>query len=47
MMGRRDYRKRETKKPKKGARKPGGITVLQPQGPVEIIKKGKKEKEEE
>ena len=47
MMGSRDYRKRETKKSKKGARKPGSITVLQPQGPVEVIKKGKKEKEEE
>ncbi len=46
-MGRRDYRKRELKKPKKKARKPGGITVLQPQGPVEVIKKRKKEKQEE
>ena len=47
MMGRRDYRKRETKKSKKGARKQASITLLQPQGPVEVIKKGKKEKEEE
>jgi len=46
-MGRGDYRWREAKKPKKGAKKPGGTTVIQPPAPVEVIKKGKKEKLEE
>ena len=46
-MGRRDVRKRESKKPKKGAKKAAGVSVLQPQTAVEVIKKGKKEKEEE
>jgi hypothetical protein len=46
-MGSRDVRKRESKKPKKGAKKAVTISVLQPQTAVEVIKKGKKEKEEE
>jgi len=46
-MGSRDVRKRESKKAKKGGKKAAIISVLQPQTPVEVIKKGKKEKEEE
>jgi hypothetical protein len=46
-MGRRDFRKRESKKPKKGAKKAASISVLQPQTTVEVVKKGKKEREEE
>jgi hypothetical protein len=40
-MGKRDYRHRESKKPKKGSKKTEGIN-LEPQTTVEIIKKGKK-----
>ena len=46
-MGSKDYRHREAKKPKKGAKKAPGVSVLQPQAPVEVLKKGKKEREEE
>lgn len=41
-MGRRDYRWREPKKPKKSATKPMPTTVLTPPVTVEVIKKGKK-----
>lgn len=44
-MGKGDYRWREPKKPKKGAKKPVGTTVLQPPVTVEVIKKRKKVKE--
>ncbi|MFW6125589.1 MAG: hypothetical protein ACOC58_00650 [Chloroflexota bacterium] len=46
-VGRRDYRKREPKKGKKGAKKPAGTTELQPQASVDVVKKGRKEKEAE
>jgi hypothetical protein len=46
-MGTRDYRWREPRKPKKGAKKSPTTVVLQPPATVEAIKKGKKEKREE
>jgi hypothetical protein len=42
-MGRRDYRRREPKKPKKVAKKISTETILPPPVTVEVIKKGKKE----
>jgi len=42
-MGRRDYRHREPKKPKKDAKKISADTILPPSTTVEVIKKGKKE----
>ena len=46
-MGKRDFRRRETKKPKKDDRKILPVTVLQPTETVEVVKKGKKEEGEE
>ena len=46
-MGRRDYRHREPKKPKKDAKKTSVDTILPPPVTVEVIKKGKKEGKEE
>lgn len=46
-MGRRDFRRREPKKPKKTAKKAQVILEMLPQVEVEVIKKGKKEREEE
>ena len=46
-MGKRDFRRRETKKPKKDTRKILPVTVLQPTENVEVVKKGKKEEAEE
>lgn len=46
-MGRRDYRHREQKKPKKDARKASVAPILTPPVTVEVIKKGKKEREGE
>jgi len=46
-MGRRDFRWREPKKPKKTAKKPQAIPEILPQVEVEVIKKGKKERGEE
>ena len=48
-MGSRDIRHREAKKPKKDAKKPAQLDVLQPiSTQVEVIKtKGKKPREEE
>ncbi len=46
-MGRRDYRRREPKKPKKGAQKPKPISELVPQVEVEVVRKKKKPAEEE
>jgi hypothetical protein len=43
-MGRRDYRHREPKKPKKGAKRPPISDLLPTPTTVEVIKKGKKEK---
>lgn len=41
-MGSRDYRWRERKKPKKGARKPAAPASLITSPEVEVIPKGKK-----
>ena len=46
-MGKRDYRHREPKKSKKDAQKLPATTIISPPATVEIIKKGKKEREEE
>jgi hypothetical protein len=46
-MGRRDYRHREPKKPKKDAKKILADTILPSPVTVEVIKKGKKEGKEE
>ena len=47
-MGSRDYRHRETKKPKKGIEKPVKSIINTAPTTVEVIKaKGKKEKPEE
>ena len=43
-MGRRDFRWRETKKPKKGAKKSAKPTILPAPATVEVVKKGKKAK---
>ena len=45
-MGKRDYRRREPKKPKKGAQKSKPISVLVPQLEVEVVKKKRKPPEE-
>ncbi len=45
-MGRRDYRHREPKKPKKGAQKAKPISELVPQTETEVIKKKRKPAEE-
>ncbi len=45
-MGRRDYRHREPKKLKKDAKKISPITIITPPVQVEVIKKGKKKREE-
>ena len=45
-MGRRDYRHREPKKPKKETKKISPVTILPTPMPVEVIKKGKKKREE-
>ena len=42
-MGKRDFRRRETKKPKKDTKRILPVTILQPSETVEVIKKGKKE----
>ena len=45
-MGRRDIKGRETKKPKKDAKKASKASILLPQPEVQVIKvKGKKEEE--
>jgi hypothetical protein len=41
-MGRRDYRRREPKKPKREAKKTKTISEIMPQVEVEVVKKGKK-----
>jgi hypothetical protein len=45
-MGKRDYRRREPKKPKKGGQKSKPISVLVPQVEVEVVKKKRKSPEE-
>jgi len=44
-MGGRDYRRRESKKPKKGARKAVITPVTQSPATVEVIKKRREPKE--
>ena len=46
-MGKRDYRSREAKKPKKEAKKILPTTIVQSPMAVEVIKKGKKHEEGE
>ncbi len=46
-MGKRDFRGRETKKPKKDSKKPISATILPPPVEVEVIKKGKKARPQE
>jgi len=46
-MGKRDYRHRESKKSKKDTKKLSPVTILPPPVNVEVIKKGKKEREAE
>jgi hypothetical protein len=45
-MGRRDYRRREPKKPKKGTQKGKPISEFVPQRETEVIKKKRKPAEE-
>jgi hypothetical protein len=45
-MGKRDYRRREPKKPKKGEQKSKPISALVPQVEVEVVKKKRKPAEE-
>jgi hypothetical protein len=45
-MGRRDYRHREPKKTKKDVKKVSPVTIMPPTVNVEVIKKGKKQREE-
>ena len=46
-MGKRDYRHREKKKPRKDEKKaPVPTTVIPTPGPVEVIKRGKREQTE-
>lgn len=46
-MGKRDYRHREPKKLKKGAKRSGAAEVLPTPVTVEVVRKGKKTKEPE
>jgi hypothetical protein len=46
-MGRRDYRHREPKKPKKGAQKNKPISGLMPHTEAELVKKKRKPAQEE
>jgi len=46
-MGKRDYRWRESKKPKKGEKKTKPLSELMPQVDVEVIKRKKKASAEE
>jgi hypothetical protein len=45
-MGRRDYRRRESKKPKKGTEKMKPISEFMPHTETEVIKKKRKPAEE-
>ena len=46
-MGRRDFRHRETKKPKKDTKKLPPVSILPTPMNVEVVKKKKKTREEE
>ncbi len=43
-MGKRDFRHRESKKPKKDAKQTPIVTIIQPPTTVEVVKKARKEK---
>lgn len=45
-MGKRDYRHREPKKKKKDVQKIAPVSIIPPSVQVEVIKKGKKKREE-
>jgi len=45
-MGKRDYRHREPKKKKRDAQKIAPVSIIPPLVQVEVIKKGKKKREE-
>ena len=45
-MGKRDFRHREAKKPKRDAKKLSATTIVPSPATVEVIKKGKKEQKE-
>ncbi len=45
-MGKRDYRHREPKKTKKDTKKISPITIMPSPMQVEVVKKGKKKREE-
>lgn len=45
-MGKRDYRSRESKKPKKDTKKLSPITILPSPVNVEVVKKERKKREE-
>ena len=47
IMGKRDFRWRERRKPKKDAKKTTGAEILPSPVTVEVIRKGKKERPEE
>ena len=46
-MGRRDFRKHETKKPKKDSKKASVTEILSPPVTVEVVKKKRKQESEE
>jgi hypothetical protein len=46
-MGRRDFRHREPKKQKKDAKRIAPVDIIQPPAQVEVIRKGKKNREGE
>ena len=46
-MGKRDYRRRESKKSKRGDKKVSLDTILPPPATVEVVKKGRKKQETE
>lgn len=45
-MGKRDFRRRESKKPKKDTKKVSAAGILRPPMTTEIIKKSRKERKE-
>ena len=45
-MGKRDYRHRESKKQKKDAKKTAPVSIVESPVQVEVVRKGKKKREE-
>jgi hypothetical protein len=45
-MGKRDFEKRETKKPKKGSKKAPSIAEFAPPPIVEVVRRKRKDEEE-